>query len=394
VIAYRATLDVPRELAQFVAELLLAERGRRGTPRGSRALTCFWQAVLGLRWFRDRTAADALARDHGISRATAYRYLDEVIADQAPDLREALERAKDEGLGHVILDGKIIPTDRCREKTISARGEVIDLWYSGKANTHGGNIQAVLAPGGFPLWVSDVEPGSVHDLTAARAHAFPALYRAPAVGLPALADPGYDGAGIGGMSEHFPARISAVSREASSAFGRTEVIKDALGVVRFPGFAGLAGGVVLVEADEQIGQLTADGLRAQQRGQLGKVDQPVGVPAGPVVVGAVDNPEHAMVGLASLVEQSADLIGSACHLLPLRWRTRPVASRSSACHAYRPKTSTFTHIGGLPESGPRHDIALVARRASWLQPGLVHCDTLSSVTDQPAGAVIRAPQCG
>jgi hypothetical protein len=45
-------------------------------PRGSRALTCFWQAVLGLRWFRD----------HGISRATAYRYLDEVIAvlaDQA-----------------------------------------------------------------------------------------------------------------------------------------------------------------------------------------------------------------------------------------------------------------------------------------------------------------------
>jgi hypothetical protein len=200
VIAYRATLDVPKELAQFVAELLLAERRRRGTPRGSRALTCFWQAVLGLRWFRDRTAADALARDHGISRATAYRYLDEVIAvlaDQAPDLREALERAKDGGLAHVILDGKIIPIDRCREKTISARGEVIDLWYSGKANTHGGNIQAVLAPGGFPLWVSDVEPGSVHDLTAARAHAFPALYRAAAAGLPALADPGYDGAGIG-----------------------------------------------------------------------------------------------------------------------------------------------------------------------------------------------------
>ncbi len=71
-IVYRATLDVPRELVWFVAKLLLAEQRRRGTPRGSRALTCFWQAVLGLRWFRDRTAADALARDHGISRATAY----------------------------------------------------------------------------------------------------------------------------------------------------------------------------------------------------------------------------------------------------------------------------------------------------------------------------------
>ena len=135
-IAYRATLDVPRELAQFLATLLAAERRRRGTPRGSRALSCFGQAVVGLRWFRDRTSPDALARDHGISRATAYRYLDEVItvlAEQAPDLAEALERAKDEGFSHVILDGKVIPADRCKEPAISVKGEVIDLWYSGKA---------------------------------------------------------------------------------------------------------------------------------------------------------------------------------------------------------------------------------------------------------------------
>jgi hypothetical protein len=58
VIAYRATLDVPRELARFVAKLLAAERRRRG----SRALSCFWQAVQGLRWFRDRTSPEALAR--------------------------------------------------------------------------------------------------------------------------------------------------------------------------------------------------------------------------------------------------------------------------------------------------------------------------------------------
>jgi hypothetical protein len=200
VIAYRATLDVPRELVQFVAELLLAERRRRGTPRGSRALTCYWQAVLGLRWFRDRAASEALARDHGVSRATAYRYRDEVIdvlAEQAPDLREALERAKDEGLPHVILDGKIIACDRCKEPAVSVKGQVIDLWYSGKAHTHGGNIQAVTAPDGFPLWVSEAEPGSVHDITAARIHALPALYRAAATGLPTLADPGYDGAGLG-----------------------------------------------------------------------------------------------------------------------------------------------------------------------------------------------------
>ena len=37
----------------------------------------------------------------------------------------------------------------------------------------------------------------MHDLTAVRPHALPALYPAAAAGLPALADPGYDGAGIG-----------------------------------------------------------------------------------------------------------------------------------------------------------------------------------------------------
>jgi DDE superfamily endonuclease len=200
VISYRATLDVPRELVQFTAKLLAAERRRRGTPAGSRALTCFGQAVLGLRWFRDRTSPGALARDHGISRATAYRYLDEVtelLAAQAPDLHQALERAKDTGLSHVIPDGKIIPADRCKEPAVSVKGQIIDLWYSGKAHCHGGNVQAVMAPGGFPLWVSGAEPGPVHDLTAARTHALPALYRAAATGLPTLADPGYDGAGIG-----------------------------------------------------------------------------------------------------------------------------------------------------------------------------------------------------
>jgi hypothetical protein len=79
----------------------------------------------------------------------------------------------------------------------------LTYWRCGKAHAHGGNIQAVIAPDGFPLRVSGVEPGSVHDITAARIHALPALYRAAATGLPALADPGYDGAGTG---IHIPVR--------------------------------------------------------------------------------------------------------------------------------------------------------------------------------------------
>ena len=52
--------------------------------------------MLGVRWFRQNVDVTALARDHGVSHATGYRYLDEVItvlAEQAPDLREALQRA-------------------------------------------------------------------------------------------------------------------------------------------------------------------------------------------------------------------------------------------------------------------------------------------------------------
>jgi hypothetical protein len=237
VISYRATLDVPRELVQFTAKLLAAERHRRGTPAGSRALTCYWEAVLALRWFRDRTSPAALARDHGISRATAYRYLDEVtelLAAQAPDLRRVLERARETGFSHVILDGKIIPADRCKEPAISVTGQVIDLWYSGKAHCHGGNIQAVTAPDGFPLWVSEAEPGSVHDLTAARIHALPALYRAAATGLPTLADPGYDGAGIG---IHIPVRQPADGRDLDISTRTRNALQRSLRCLGERGFA-------------------------------------------------------------------------------------------------------------------------------------------------------------
>ena len=49
-IAYRAMVDVPRELVQYLARLLAAERCAKGTRRGTRALTCFYQALLVLFW--------------------------------------------------------------------------------------------------------------------------------------------------------------------------------------------------------------------------------------------------------------------------------------------------------------------------------------------------------
>src|SRR3954464_14580911 len=89
-------LDVLRELVRYLARLLYAERQARGTRSGTRALTCFYQALLVLVWFRTGADVALLGAGFGISRATAYRYRDEgvaVLAAQASDLHTALRRA-------------------------------------------------------------------------------------------------------------------------------------------------------------------------------------------------------------------------------------------------------------------------------------------------------------
>jgi hypothetical protein len=202
VIAYRAMLDVPRELVQRVSRLLHAERRARGTRRNTRALTCAKQALLGLVWFRKHEEMTVLAAGFGISRATAYRYRDElltVLAAQAPDLHEALEQVSAQGWSHVILDGKVFRSHRCTGATTSTKGHRIDSWYSGKHHAFGGNVQALMRPDGFPIWTSPVLPGHRHDITAARdAGLLGALYWAASqLHLPALADSGYEGAGQG-----------------------------------------------------------------------------------------------------------------------------------------------------------------------------------------------------
>jgi hypothetical protein len=200
VIAYRAMLDVPVELVRYLAGLLRAERRRRGTRKNTRLATCWKQAVFVLVWFRTKDDIALLGAGFGLSRATAYRYHAEglkVLAAQAPDLTQALERVKEEGWAYLILDGTVVSSDRDAAPTVSTKGKVIDKWYSGKAHHHGGNLQALMRPDGLPIWLSGVEPGGVHDLTAARSSCLGALYAAAADGLPTLADGGYLGAGIG-----------------------------------------------------------------------------------------------------------------------------------------------------------------------------------------------------
>jgi DDE superfamily endonuclease len=168
-VTYEAVLDVSEDSVLFLSGLLHDERVRRGTRTDTRALGTYKQAVLVLRWLFDDTRISQLARDNGIATSTAYDYRDEaiaVLAARKPSLHGALLAAKAAGHTHVILDGTLISTDR-NSTPGPTRG--VDLWWSGKHRHHGGNIQVVSAPDGWPLWTSPVRPGREHDTTAARA---------------------------------------------------------------------------------------------------------------------------------------------------------------------------------------------------------------------------------
>jgi hypothetical protein len=202
VIAYRAMVDVPRELVLHLCGLLRAERRRRGTRKKARKLTCFRQALLVAVWFRKGEDKTVLGAGFGVSRATAYRYVAEgiaVLSAQAPELHAALKRVAADGWSHVIVDGKLFRTDRLAETTTSVKGKQIDAWYSGKHRAFGANIQALMRPDGLPIWTSDALPGHLHDLSCAQAHdILAALYWAASqLDLPTLADAGYQGTGAG-----------------------------------------------------------------------------------------------------------------------------------------------------------------------------------------------------
>jgi hypothetical protein len=194
-VTYTATLSVREQTVLFLSGLLHAERLRRGTRTGRRALGCFKQAVLVIRWFLDGTRVTQLATDNAISRSTTYDYLHEgisVLAARAPSLESALLAAKMAGYAHINIDGTVIQTDRCRTPGPTPG---VDLWWSAKCDNHGGNIQVITAPDGWPLWTSPVRPGREHDTTALREHVevLPLLTAWTEQDLRVLGDLGYEG---------------------------------------------------------------------------------------------------------------------------------------------------------------------------------------------------------
>jgi hypothetical protein len=192
-VTFTCVLEARRETVYLLSRLLYQRRCQLGTRAGARALSPFKHAVMALRWFMDNTRVRQLAADNVIGKSTAYDYVHEaidVLAALAPCVHDALAAAKASGATHVNLDGTLIHTDR-----VAMRGpNDADLWWSGKHKHHGGNVQVLSYPDGFPCWVSDVRPGREHDTTCAKKAQglLPALeFYEDEYQIPTLTDLGY-----------------------------------------------------------------------------------------------------------------------------------------------------------------------------------------------------------
>jgi hypothetical protein len=168
-VTFTGVLPVSRETAYFLARLLHQRQYELGNPRSARCGgPCWccagsWAPPASPSWPRT-TPSRSPPRTPACTRASTC----------SPDIHEAL----------VAAPPTSTSTARSSTPTASppAAPSGADLWWSGKHKHHGGNIQVLSYPDGFPSRVSDVRPGREHDTTCAK--------NAPGL-LDALTDLGY-----------------------------------------------------------------------------------------------------------------------------------------------------------------------------------------------------------
>jgi hypothetical protein len=73
------------------------------------------QALLVLVYLRKGEPFAQVGAGFDVSTTTCWRYVNETVdllATRAPTLREALRKAKRQGMAYVIIDGTLVPVDR------------------------------------------------------------------------------------------------------------------------------------------------------------------------------------------------------------------------------------------------------------------------------------------
>jgi hypothetical protein len=182
-LTYPGTIALSERTLGFLAEVLQAHRERLGTWR---KLSAREQALLVLAHLRNGDTYQRLATGFGVGLATVYRYIREavaVLAGLGRSLTAAMWALAWTSSNFAVLDGTVVRTNRIRAHN--------RLYYAGKHRHHGVNLQGLTDPYGRLIWISDGLPGSVHDLSAARAHGVFAV--ADRAQLYLYADKGYLG---------------------------------------------------------------------------------------------------------------------------------------------------------------------------------------------------------
>ncbi|GAB1644424.1 hypothetical protein KRMM14A1259_48470 [Krasilnikovia sp. MM14-A1259] len=160
VLSYPSTISLSSRTLNHLADRIRAHRNQQRSRW--RRLNPGRQALLALAQLRNGDTYTRLAAGFEVGVATAWRYVQEVIAliaAAAEDLATAMEKIR--MLAYAILDGTLVPIDRVADQK---------PYYSGKHKRHGVNVQVIADAASRLIWASPALPGSTHDLTAARTH--------------------------------------------------------------------------------------------------------------------------------------------------------------------------------------------------------------------------------